>query len=132
MERSIKSLVLIRAKHLAESVTTPMFITDATGCLIFYNEAAEGLLGGPFSDVGQMTAEEWRERFNVRDRHDTPFPVQEMPGWMELQNERPTQGHLKFTILDGSEKFFAVTGFPLFTSQRTFDGALVTFWEDEL
>jgi PAS domain-containing protein len=132
MERTIKSLVLIRAKHLAESVTTPMLLTDATGCLVFYNEAAEGLLGRPFSDVGQMDANEWQERFNIRNRDDEPFPVQAMPGWLELQNERPTQGHLKFTTLDGSEKFFAVNAFPLFTSQRTFDGALVIFWEEEL
>jgi PAS domain-containing protein len=132
MERSAKSLVLIRAKHLAESVTTPMFLTDASGHLIFYNEAAEVLMGKPFTDVGVLTTSEWRETFNIRNRDGSPFPLEAMPGWMELQGERPTLGHFWLTAFDGTDHFLAVCAFPLFTAQRQFDGALVLFWEDEV
>jgi PAS domain-containing protein len=131
MERTLKSLVLIRAKHLAESVTTPMLLVAADGTLVFYNEAAEALLGTPFTDVGQMPAGQWGERFNVRDRHDEPFPLEAMPGWMELQKERPNLGHVRLTSQDGTDRFLAVCAFPLFTSQQQFDGGLVLLWEED-
>ncbi len=129
--RALKSLALIRAKHLAESVTTSMLLMDAEGTMIFYNEAAEGLLGAPFADLGGVPASEWGERFKVRDRHDMPFPLDAMPGWMQLQGERPTKGHVRLTRLDGTDVFLAMYAFPLFTSQRQFDGALVVMWEDD-
>lgn len=131
MERAIKSLVLIRAKHLAESVTTPTFVADADGNLIFFNEGAEVLLGRAFSDTGAMPADEWARIFNIRSRDDSPFPLEAMPGWMQVQQHKPALGHLKFTSADGSDHFIAVCAVPLFTSQEQFEGALVVFWQDD-
>jgi PAS domain-containing protein len=131
MERALKSLVLIRAKHLAESVTTPIFLVDNVGNMIFFNEAAEGKFGQAFADVGAIPVTEWQEKYNVRTRDDSPFPLDAMPGWIELQKERPGIGHVKFTTIDGRDLFIAVCAFPLFTSQDDFEGALVYFWEEE-
>lgn len=131
MERALKSLVLIRAKHLAESVTTPMLLIDADGNLVFYNEGAETLLGVPFTDVGNVAASEWQAKFRVRARDDQPAPLQKMPGWFDLKEERPGLGHVRLTTLDGKDHFIAVCAFPLFTAQTQFDGALVIFWEEE-
>lgn len=130
VERTLKSLVLIRGKHLAESVTTPMLLIDAEGNLIFYNEAAEVRLGLPFADLGPVPVSVWQEKFRVRGRDDSPFPLDAMPGWIELQKERPGIGHVRFTTADGRDLFIAVCAFPLFTSERQFDGALVFFWDD--
>lgn len=130
MERQ-KSLVLIRAKHLAESVTTPMFLADAEGSLIFYNEAAEALLGRPFVDSGALSPTDWQEAFNVRDRDDSPFPLESMASWVQLQSERPAMGHIKFSGADGTDHLVATCAFPLFTEQQRFDGALILFWRDE-
>jgi PAS domain-containing protein len=130
-ERTLKSLVLIRAKHLAESVTTPMLIIDASGTIVFYNEAAGALFDASFNDVGQLTANEWQARFNVRDRYDEVFPLDAMPGWVKLQKERVDIGHVRLTTLDGTDKFLAACAFPLFTSQQQFDGGLVLFWEED-
>ena len=132
MERTLKSLVLIRAKHLAESVTTPMLIIDAHGTIVFYNEAAGVLFDVPFNDVGQLTANEWQTRFNVRDRRDNAFPLDTMPGWIELQKQRVDKiGHVRLTTLGGEDRFLAAVAFPLFTSQQQFDGGLVLFWEED-
>ena len=130
MERTVKSLVLIRAKHLAESVTTPMLVIDADGTLIFYNEGAESMLRLPFADLGPVPVSEWQEKFKVRGRDDSPFPLDAMPGWIELQKERPGLGHVRFSTADGRDLFVAVCAFPLFTSESQFDGALVYFWEE--
>ena len=131
VERTLKSLVLIRAKHLAESVTTPMLLIASDGTLVFYNEGAEALFGTPFTEVGQMPAGDWGAKFKVRDRSNNTFPLEAMPGWMELQTERPTTGHVKVTTVDGADKLLAVCAFPLFTSQQQFDGGLVLMWEEE-
>lgn len=131
MERALKSLVLIRAKHLAESVTTPMLLVDANGNMVFYNEAAEMVVGRAFNDVGPVPAADWQERFRVRARDDSPAPLEKMPGWMDLKGERPGLGHLRLTTIEGRDLDVAVCAFPLFTSQHQFDGALVIFWEED-
>jgi PAS domain-containing protein len=132
MERTLKSLVLIRAKHLAESVTTPMLLVAADGTLVFYNEAAEGLFGTPFTEVGQMPAADWGTKFNVRGRDHQPFPLEAMPGWIEMQgSDRPTTGHVRLTTLDGTDRWLAVCAFPLYTSQQQFEGGLVLLWQED-
>lgn len=131
VERALKSLALIRAKHLAESVTTPMLLTDQEGTLIFFNEAAEVLIGHTFADIGPLGASDWQKRFDVRGRDGAPFPLEAMPGWLELQTERPGTGHIVLRRADGADLMLAVCAFPLFTAQRQFDGALVLFWHDE-
>ena len=130
IERSIKSLVLIRAKNLAESVETPMLLIDAAGNLVFYNEGAENLLGTPFTDVGNVSSSEWEEKFKIRARDDKPAPLERMPGWVDVTHERPGLGHVRITTLDGRDLFIAVCTVPLFTAQDQFDGALVLFWEE--
>lgn len=130
MEGTLKSLVLIRAKHLAESVTTPAFVADAQGTLAFFNEAAEGLLGRSFSSVGPLPADEWRDAFDVRNRDGTPFPLEAMPGWMALRRSEPTIGHLRFRAGDGGDRFVAVCAIPLFSGADRFEGALLVFWSE--
>lgn len=132
MERALKSLALIRAKHLAESVSTPMLLTDREGSLIYANEPAEVLTGYRFADLGTLAATEWQQRFDVRGRDGQPFPLDAMPGWLELQGERPGTGHVMLRQSGGTDLILAVCAFPLFTPNREFDGALVLLWtEDE-
>ena len=55
-----------------------------------------------------------------------------MPGWIELQGERPSIGHLKFTTLDGPITFLARVRVPARSRHSAqFDGALVVFWEED-
>lgn len=49
-----RSLLLILARELASNVATPMFVVDVHGVLVFYNEAAETLLGQSFSVTGPV------------------------------------------------------------------------------
>lgn len=130
MERSLKSLVLIRAKHLAESVSTPAFLADRDGNLIFYNEAAEAVVGRPFADVGRLAPSEWRDELDVRARDGSPFPLEAMPGWMAVQRHRPDLGHILFKTFDGTERLIATCAVPLFTYPEQFEGALIYFWDE--
>ena len=53
---SPKSLPLILAREFASNLATPMFLLDAAGMLVFYNDAAALLLGKPFAELGEMSA----------------------------------------------------------------------------
>ena len=58
-----KDLILIHARELASKLATAMFIADAEGDLVFYNEAAEEILGRTFAEAGEMSAESWTSLF---------------------------------------------------------------------
>ena len=51
-----RSLPLILAREFAANLATPMFLIDASGVLVFYNDAAALLLGKPFAEVGEIPA----------------------------------------------------------------------------
>jgi PAS domain-containing protein len=56
--RTQKPLELILARNLLTSISTPAFLLDEHGAMVFYNEAAGALLGRSFEAAGRMSAEE--------------------------------------------------------------------------
>ena len=54
-----KPLELILARNFLTSLSTPAFLVDERGALIFWNEAAGALLGMSFEEFGRMPADEW-------------------------------------------------------------------------
>ena len=54
---SQKPLELILARNLLTSLSTPAFLVDESGALIFYNEAAGAMLGISFEEQGRLPAE---------------------------------------------------------------------------
>ena len=56
METPQKPLELILARNLLTSISTPAFLVDGEGTLVFYNEAAAAVLGRSFEEAGQMSA----------------------------------------------------------------------------
>ena len=45
---------LILVRQLADGLAVPTFVVDAAGDLVFVNEAAAGLLGLRFDEVGEV------------------------------------------------------------------------------
>ncbi len=58
---------LILVRHLASSLALPTFLVDREGTLVFYNEAAEPLLGHRFDEAGAMAFDDWTAAYAVRD-----------------------------------------------------------------
>ena len=58
-----KPLELILARNFLTSLSTPAFLVDRAGALLFYNEAAGALLGTSFEESGRMPAEKWSQLF---------------------------------------------------------------------
>ncbi len=129
--RRPKDLVLIDARAFAERLSTPTLITDNIGNLVYYNEAAEVMLGRPFAEAGEMPASEWSQIFTVRRVDGSPMSLEEMPGGTALIEHKPAHGKLVITALDGNEHQIAVTGLPIFTDGAEPVGVIALFWKDE-
>ena len=153
--RRPKDLVLIDARSFAERLSTPTLITDAIGNLVYYNEAAEVLLGKSFAEAGEMPADTWHTLFTVRHVDGRPMPLEEMsfetwttqfrprhpngtpmktdeiPLAAAVLHRRPAHGALRILGSDGVDRTIEATGLPIFTGDKEPAGVMALFWPEE-
>ena len=129
-ERRSKHLVLILARELASNLATPTLIADDRGQLLFYNEAAEGLLGGPFAEAGEMPIHDWTASFSPRTHDQEALPAERRPARIALDDRRPSHERFWITSRDGVDREVAVTAFPLFAHADEFVGIMAIFWRE--
>ena len=122
-----KSIVLILARELASKLSTAAFVTDERGELVYYNEAAEELLGATLAETAALPARDWRALFSAERLDGTPMPVDEMPGMIALGG-RPAHDELCVTTEDGARRRLLVTALPLFAHADELVGVLIVFW----
>lgn len=124
-----RPLELILARNLLTSLSTPGFLVDAGGALLFYNEAAGGLLGLAFEDAGRMSSAEWTASFGPFDEDsDEPIPVDELPLTRALRDGRPAHARFMIRSIRGDAHRIAASALPIIGGERTSSGAMVTFW----
>lgn len=122
---------LILVRHLASSLAIPVFLVDPDGTMVFYNEAAELVLGRRFDDAGEMPFDEWTSAFAVRDEAGSPLDIDELPLVRALRARRPAHARFDITGLDGAPRTLEVSAFPLEAEGRRQLGAVALFWESE-
>ena len=125
-----KHLTLILARELASNLATPTLIADVEGTLVFYNEAAEELVGRRFSEAGEMLVDAWTSSFEPRTPAGEPLPAERRPVRVALDEQRPAHQAFRFTPGDGVERDVAVTALPLFAHSEEFVGILAIFWSE--
>ena len=130
VEQRAKHLILILAREVASNLATPMLIADADGQLVFYNEAAEEVIGRPFAEVGEMPLDEWTSSFAPRSADSTPLSPEERPARIALDERRATHRQFRITSRDGIDRDVAVTAFPLFAQADEFVGIVAIFWRE--
>jgi PAS domain-containing protein len=124
-----KTLILILARELATNLATPVFVVDPEGTLVFYNEAAEGILGEPFGVVGELTRDQWVAMFPPEAPDGTPLSLEQLPLIRALGDHTPVHDHIRIKGRDGIVRDIAVTAFPLLVGGEEFAGAVAIFWE---
>jgi PAS domain-containing protein len=124
-------LVLILAREFASNLATPIYVADADGTLVYFNEAAERIGGRSFAEAGELSIRQWSGLLRPRSVHGTPLQHVEMPGGIALNERRPTHARMRIAGLDGVERGVATTAFPLFGPDGAFHGIMVIFWEQE-
>lgn len=117
------------ARQLAVRLTMPIFIVDPEGTLLFYNEAAEKILGRRFDKTGEMAASVWARIFVPTDEHGSPLLPETLPLMIALNEHRPAHDRLWIRGIDNVNRHIEVTAIPLIDEARQFVGAMAIFWE---
>ena len=129
-ERRQKHLVLILAREFLSNLATPALIADDRGVLVFYNEAAEEIVGRSFAETGERPIDEWTGSFEPRTRDAGALPAESRPARIAFDERRPAHGEFVITGRDGVEREVAVTAFPLFAHADEFVGIVAIFWRE--
>ena len=119
---------IILNRQLADCISIPVFITDTTGNLIFYNEPAEVLLGTRFEETGEMRVEMWSTIFKPLDELNKPLPPEDLPLVQTLNDHLPHHKTFWIESLKGKSEKIAVTSYPIIGRTGKFLGAVAIFW----
>lgn len=131
-KRRQKHLVLILAREVASNLATPALIADAEGRLVFYNEAAEEVIGRTFAEAGEMRLDEWTASFDPRTLDDAEsLPARRTPSRIALDERRPAHERLRIRSRDGVERQVSATALPLFAHADEFVGVIAFVWREQ-
>ena len=119
---------IILNRHLADCLAIPVFITDTTGNLLFYNEPAEEILGKRYEDTGEMPVEEWSTIFKNKDEEGRALPPEELPLVRTLNTHLPYYKTFWIESLMGKKEKISVTSYPIIGRAGKFLGAVAIFW----
>jgi PAS domain-containing protein len=122
-----KPLELILARNFLTSLSTPAFLVDESGTLIFYNEAAGALLGISFEESGRMPAEEWSHAVGPFGENGEPTPIEELPTTKALRKGRPAHGRFTVRSVRGEEYEIESSALPI-VAEGGQEGAMIFFW----
>jgi PAS domain-containing protein len=127
--RPPKPLPLILARELASNLATAMFLLDAYGMLVFYNDAAERLIGKPFSELGEIPAGEFGAVLELTTPEGDPVKRRDTPAGVAFFTQRPAHKTLMATGYDGVRRAVEATAYPLFGAVGEMCGVVSVFWE---
>jgi PAS domain-containing protein len=122
---------IILLRQWASYISLPVWVMDADGTLVFYNEAAEVLLGRTFSDAGPISLPELDRIFNTVTPDGRPMTADELPIGIALLQHRPAHGRVRFEGLDRVARTIDVTAFPIEGQAGRHLGAVAMFWEPD-
>ena len=129
MDGAQRPLELILARNLLTSLSTPAFLVGVDGALLFYNEAAGGLLGVSFEDAGHMAPEDWTSSFGPFDESTgEAIPIEELPLTAALRDGRPAHSQFLIRSARGQMHEIAASALPIIGNEHGSSGAIVIFW----
>ena len=109
------------------ALSTPAFLVDEGGLLVFYNEAAGLLLGKRFEELGTVGPQEWGSLFGPFDESGNPIPYDDLPLVTAVRAGRPAHAELTVRSTDGTNHEVEVSAFPILTPHGS-QGAIAVFW----
>lgn len=120
---------MILLRQLASYLTLPIWMMDAEGNLVYYNEPAEGLLGVSFDDAGPLHAEQLTDLFRATDLDGVPLEDKDLPVVAALIDHHPAHGRIRFCGMDGVWRDVEISAMPIEGQGKRFLGIFATFWE---
>ena len=80
---------IILLRQWASYVTTPVWIMGPDGSLLYYNHAAEPVIGQPFDEAGEMSGEALADLFQTTAPDGSPLAADQLPINIALTERRP-------------------------------------------
>ena len=117
------------ARDLASNLPTPMFLIDADGMLVFYNDASAMLLGKPFAEVGKIPAGEFAASLDLRTIDGHHLQRRESAAGVAFFQGRPAHQNILATGFDGRSHEVVASAYPLFGAANAMQGVAAVFWE---
>lgn len=129
---SQKEIEQILIRQLASYLAMAVFIVDADGNMVFYNEPAERILGTRFDETGEMAATAWATAWTPTDEDGNALAPEALPLWIALHERRVATSRLWIRGFDNVRRFIEAVGFPLLGQGERHLGAVVLMWEAAL
>lgn len=121
---------LILLQQWASLMAIPVWITDADGRMVYFNEPTEAIIGLRFEDSGELSAEQLADIFEISDLDGSPLPNMERPLMIALTKQMPAHRRMRIRTADDRWRVIAVTAIPIIGEGLRHLGAMVTFWEE--
>jgi hypothetical protein len=106
-----------------------MFLLDAEGMLVFYNDAAEMLIGKSFAELGEIPASDFAAVLELATPDGVPVRRRDSPAGVAFFEQRPAHQTLLATGYDGVRRMLEATAYPLFGAVGEMCGVISVFWE---
>ena len=120
---------LILMRQLASYLSVPLLIIGPDESVIYYNEAAEPLVGRPYSEGPTIMLSDINTMFQVTDESGRPVTSDKLPLTVAVREHRTVHARLMGKSLDGEPRHVEVTALPLQGQAGRHLGAVAIFWE---
>ncbi len=126
---SQQPIELIHLRQWASHISVAVFLVDAAGRLVHYNDAAASLLGRSYDQAEELTVADLARDFSTLDTAGQPLAAPDLPLGRALAQRRPYHAQLRFRALDGVWYDVEVTAIPIEAVDGALLGAAALFWE---
>lgn len=120
---------IILLRQLASYLATPVIITDLNDDVLFFNEAAEPLIGKRFDESERVPFEEFHKVFQTADEDGTPRKLEQTGVVIARKTGRPVHRRTRIRGFDGVRRLIEVTSVPIMGSGDHVLGVGVFLWE---
>jgi len=127
--RSHHDVEVILLRRLTDRLLMPVLVEDAEGRLLFYNPAAEPLIGRPFAELGPVQLRDLYDAFQPTDENGSCIKLEDHPLSVARVRRQPCYRRFLYQGLDGLKHHIDATAFPLVGQCNRHLGAVGIFWE---
>lgn len=122
---------VILLRQWASYMDYPVWIMNAGGDLIYFNEKAAPLIGQSYGQIGDIAVADIAALFETTDLDGSPLANDELPIVRALLKREPGFRRLRFRGFDGVWRIIDTSAFPITGAGDRNLGAAVLFWEVE-
>lgn len=123
------AIEMILMKQLASHLATPIVLVDLQGDVVFFNTAAEQILGTRFEEVRGMARGQWLDAVRAQQTDGASIDADDRALVKAVDRDEPSHVHFRLQGLDGIYREVEGIAFPMIGQSGRKLGAVGVFWE---